>query len=88
MLKNLLRLLATSVTFIALAIFPNTALAASLVDNSLAETVKPPLLEEFSLNVISPYLKSTNELSKSPLNHWGCSCGACFQGVAKPNNNI
>ncbi len=80
MLKNLLRLLATSASLVALLLFANTAIAAT-TDNFLLLTVKQPELELVNLNVISPGLELTNQYNNTLLQHLGCSCAVCTQGI-------
>jgi hypothetical protein len=77
MLKNLLRLLATSASLVALLLFANTALAASSIDNAQILTIKQSELQLVNLNVISPTLELTNQSHNSLLQHFGCSCPVC-----------
>jgi hypothetical protein len=80
MLKNLLRLLATSTSLVALLLFANISLAAPSIDNALTPTVKNSESQLVNLNVISPALKLTNQSDNPLLQHLGCSCAVCTQG--------
>jgi hypothetical protein len=79
MLKNLLRLLATSASLVTLLLFANTALASSSIDNAQISTVKQSELQLVNLNVISPTLELTNQSNNPLLQHFGCTCAACTQ---------
>ena len=82
MIKNLLRLLATSTSFVALLLITNTAMLATPINN-LAQAQ----LSSSSLNVISPSL----QLVSSDRHNWdrlGCSCAVCTQAVAQIGSNI
>ena len=89
MIKNLLRLLAVSTSFVALVLLTNPAMAASQIDNSLAQTVAhQPVLQQVSLNVISPSLESITQENDSPIAHLGCSCAVCTQAVEQTSKII
>lgn len=88
MMKNLLRLLAASASFVALLLVANTAIAAPKINNSLAQTVNQTALQQVSLNVISPDLELINEQNNSMFDHLGCSCSICTQAVEKTKINI
>jgi hypothetical protein len=87
MLKNLLRLLATSASLVALLLFANTALASSSIDNAQISTVRQSELQLVNLNVTSPTLKLTNQSQNPLLQHFGCTCPVCTQGVFTVTSN-
>jgi hypothetical protein len=80
MLKHLLRLLAASTSLVALLLFANTSVAAT-TDNFVLPTVNQPELELVNLNVISPALELTSQSNNTLLQHLGCSCAVCIQGI-------
>lgn len=80
MLKNLLRLLAASTSLVTLLLFANTAVATT-TDNFLPQTVNQLELQLVNLNVISPTLELTNQSNNTLLQHLGCSCAVCTQGI-------
>lgn len=77
MLKNILRLLAASASFVALLFVTNQAIAANL---TVEDQLQSPTV---SLNVVSPSLQLVN--NNTLLNHFGCSCTACIQSLQNTN---
>ena len=76
MIKNLLRLFASSATFIAVMLVANIAIAAPQIEDNSALAIDQSSSSLINLNVISASLDSNNSL----LDHLGCSCGICTQG--------
>lgn len=83
MIKNLLRLLATSTSFVALLLITNTATIATPINN-----VAHAELSSLSLNVVSPSLQLISSDRHTQSNHLGCSCAVCTQSVAQISSNI
>ncbi|MGF1588446.1 MAG: hypothetical protein ACFCU7_04220 [Pleurocapsa sp.] len=79
MIKNILRLLAASTSFVALLLVTNSAIAATPQEKIQVE------LPHLTLNVISPSLQLVSQDSKNTLlDHLGCSCAVCTQGINQP----
>ena len=74
MLKNILRLLSTSVSLVALLLVANLANASTTSTNFDYQFQSPAL----NLNIVSPSLQSTSN-KDALLNHFGCSCNLCTQ---------
>ncbi|MBE9044622.1 hypothetical protein IQ255_09430 [Pleurocapsales cyanobacterium LEGE 10410] len=83
MIKNLLRLLATSTSFVALLLIANLAVVITPVNN-LAQA-EPSFS---SLNLLSPSLQLISSDRHTLTNHLGCSCATCTQSVAQISRNI
>lgn len=83
MLKNILRLLAASTSFVALLLIANATVATSSITDFDSQLRSPTV----SLNVVSPVwqLASNQDLA---LNHFGCSCDACVQSLQPPTRQI
>ncbi|MEM7761405.1 MAG: hypothetical protein AAF298_25235 [Cyanobacteria bacterium P01_A01_bin.40] len=96
MLKNLLRLLATSSSLVALLLLTNSAIsfrgfepigsvgviAANPIDNSV-NYVESAVV---SLNVVAPTLQLHGNFHDEQLADLGCGCAVCTQ-ASKPTNN-
>ena len=83
MIKNLLRLLATSTGFVALLLITNTAMLATPINN-LAQARGSSL----SLNVISPSLQLISSDRHSLSDRFGCSCAVCTQSTAQISSSV
>ncbi len=79
MIKNLLRILASSVTFVAVMLVANIAMPKAIAFPQV-DNVSQPTSLSVSLNVISPSLESYQS-NNSLLDHLGCSCATCTQGA-------
>ncbi len=77
MIKSILRLLAASTSFVALLLITNSAIATTPIDNPLNRLESSIV----SLNVISPSWQSMSNGSDNLLDHLGCSCAICTQGI-------
>jgi hypothetical protein len=77
MLKNILRLLAASTSFVALLLITNPAIASIPVTN-LDQQWRSPVV---SLNVVSPSLQLAVSNQETLVNHFGCSCAVCIQSL-------
>jgi hypothetical protein len=80
MLKNILRLLATSASFVALLFATNQAIATNL---TVEHQLQSPVV---SLNIFSPTLQLAN--NNTLLDHFGCSCAVCIQSLEQNTNRI
>mgnify|MGYP003433354150 FL=1 len=80
MLKNILRLLAASASFVALLFITNQPIAANL---TVEHQLQSPVV---SLNILSPSLQVAN--NNTLLNHFGCSCAVCIQSLEQNTNQI
>ncbi|MEM8832391.1 MAG: hypothetical protein AAGE96_24075 [Cyanobacteria bacterium P01_G01_bin.19] len=82
MLRNILRILASSATFVAVVLvanitFANSSSLASQLGNVRIASINTAPVEAIDLNVISPSLNSC--LSDSYSNSYsGCSCSICL----------
>lgn len=74
MLKNILRLLAASASFVALLLVTNPAIATT--PQTSDRQWQSPVV---SLNVVSPFLQASN--TDTLINHFGCSCAVCIQSI-------
>ena len=90
MIKNLLRLLASSATFVAVMLVANVAIANPnsspkplQVNDKSAFAIEQQ--SSVNLNVVSPFLMSAHQSSSSLAVHFGCSCGVCTQGINTSN---
>lgn len=81
MLKNILRLLAASTSFVALLLVTNSAIAIT----PLVNTSDQFQATSINLNVVSPSLQLASS-TDSLLDHFGCSCGACTQSLGTSNS--
>jgi hypothetical protein len=86
MLKNLLRLLVSSTTFVALMLVANLAIANPVQGITAPETDHLLMLvgnqqpsSSINLNVVSSSLKFADQFNDSQLDHSGCSCAVCMQ---------
>lgn len=91
MIKNLLRILASSATFVAVMLITNTAIAQPGIDISSAQMDRVSASQAGSsfinLSQISSSLKPYK--SDNPLlDHLGCSCAVCTQGVTPGSSNV
>jgi hypothetical protein len=75
MLKNILRLLAACISFVALLFVTNPAIATAQPATTEHQLQSPAV----NLNVVSPSLQASN--SDNPVNHVGCSCAVCTQSL-------
>lgn len=82
MIKNLLRLLASSATFIAVMLAANIAIAQpeSAIAIPQVDNVSQSASSSVNLNVISSSLESYQS-NNVLLDHLGCSCATCTQGA-------
>ncbi|BAZ46873.1 hypothetical protein NIES4102_39150 [Chondrocystis sp. NIES-4102] len=79
-LKNLLRLLAASTSLIVLLLSTNPALAFE--QNDLSDVaINQPKLEIINLSIDSPILQLTNQSNNTSVEHLGCNCAVCLQGI-------
>jgi hypothetical protein len=78
MLKNILRLLAACVSFVALLFITSPAIASTTVATAEHQVQSPPVNLAVNLNVVSPSLQLASN-SGTLVNHVGCSCVACTQ---------
>jgi hypothetical protein len=81
MIKSLINLLAASASFLALLLVANTALATPQITNSVVQTLAQPIIEQVSLNLLSPSLQLSAGQSNSISEYFGCSCAACSQAA-------
>ncbi|MEL6910387.1 MAG: hypothetical protein AAFR62_08045 [Cyanobacteria bacterium J06629_2] len=72
MLKNILRLLAASASFVALLFVTNPAIAAPAPASPSTQFTAPAI----NLSIMSPSLQ---ENSNTLLEHLGCTCAVCTQ---------
>lgn len=79
-LKNLLRLLAASTSLIVLLLFTNPALAFEQKDLSDV-AIHQPKLEIINLSIDSPILQLTSQPNNTLVEHLGCNCAVCLQGI-------
>ncbi|MEO0013866.1 MAG: hypothetical protein RLZZ535_2255 [Cyanobacteriota bacterium] len=79
MLKNILRLLAASASFVALLFVTNQAIAANL---TVEDQLQSPAV---SLNVVSSSLQLAASNKDISANHFGCSCAVCIQSLQNTN---
>lgn len=84
MIKSILSLLAASTSFVALLLITNLAIAATPIDNPLNRGESSIV----SLNVISPSLQSMSNSNDSLMDHLGCSCAICTQGIQEATSNL
>lgn len=86
MIKNILRLLAASTSFVALLLAGNSAIALTPSDLSVDQVSSSMI----SLNVVSPTLQSIaiGNNKQNPLAHLGCNCAVCTQGVNQSNSGV
>ena len=84
MIKSILRLFAASTSFVALLLITNSAITATPIDNPLNQVE----LSVVSLNVISPSLQSMSNGNDNLLDHLGCSCAMCTQGIKQTIGNL
>lgn len=84
MLKNILRLLAVSTSFVALllVIDPSSAIASTLEINLTHQFSSPTV----SLNVVSPAWQLAND-TDIVNNHFGCTCHLCTQSLEQSTSN-
>lgn len=73
MFKNILRLLAACISFVALLFITRPAIATTTV--TTAYTSQSPAV---NLNVVSPSLQVAGN-TDTLVNHVGCTCAACTQ---------
>jgi hypothetical protein len=77
MIRNLLRLLATSASLaLVLAIANITHAAPTLAGNDIT-SFSAPIVRVVSLDRANPSLGLTNNISDSILHQLGCSCASC-----------
>ena len=88
MIKNLLRLLASSASFVAVLLIANMAIAAPQVDNYQPQIVDRAGLESVNLNLVSSTLKLIPYSEHTSGDRLGCSCTACTQAISSNNNLI
>lgn len=91
MIKNLLRILASSATFVAVMLVANVAIAQADTEISFTQTNQVSASQArtsfVNLSQISTSLKPYK--SDNPLlDHLGCSCAVCTQGVTPGNSNV
>ncbi|MCC0176513.1 hypothetical protein I4641_05910 [Waterburya agarophytonicola K14] len=88
MIKNLLRLLASSATFVAVMLVANITVAAPQIDNTSILTTARSQSSLVSLNVVSPSLVFDCQPNHFLSDSLGCSCAVCTQGIESTSNNI
>ena len=88
MIKKLLRLLAASANFVAVLLVANVAIAATQIDNASLPSVDSSKSQLVNLNVVSPSLKIVQQSDNILLDHLGCSCAVCTQGINTTSSNI
>lgn len=86
MLKNLLRLLASSASFVAVLLITNMAIAAPQLDNYQLQIVNPAGLEPVNLNLVSSTLELVPHSDNILGDRLGCSCAACTQAKSSINS--
>lgn len=74
MFKNILRLLAACISFVALLFITRPAIATTTVTNAEQQLQSPAV----NLNVVSPSLQIAGN-TDALVNHVGCTCAACTQ---------
>lgn len=84
MIKNILRLLAASASFVALLLTTNSAIAGTTINDS-PNQIEPSVV---SLNVVSPNLQLIGNNNDNLLDHLGCSCGVCTQNIKTAESNL
>ena len=77
MIKNLLRILASSATLVAMMLVANIAVARP--DSAIAFESVDSVATTVNLNVMSSSLQSTH--ANTLLDSLGCSCPACVEGA-------
>jgi|GEM_PF-2386575 len=77
MIKNILRLLTTSTSLVALLLVTNSAIAITLPAHPVTQVKSSTV----SLNVISPTLQLIGDGNNQLLDHLGCSCAVCTSGI-------
>lgn len=94
MIKYLLRLLISSITFVAVMLIANLAIAQDNSAIALTSTEVIPNAPEIptvvNLNVISPELDAIAQSNQKQTldNHFGCSCEMCAQGIKSAIKHI
>lgn len=83
MIKTILRLLATSTSFVALLFVTNSAIAAMPIEQPITQIETSVV----SLSVISPTLQLIGNGNNDLPNHLGCTCAVCVSGV-EPTSDI
>jgi hypothetical protein len=78
MLKNILRLLAASASFVALLLVTNPAIATTPVTTADYQLRSPVV----SLSVVSPSLQLASN-TDTLVDHVGCSCALCTQSLRR-----
>jgi hypothetical protein len=76
MLKNILRLLAACVSFVALLFITSPATASTTVVTTEHQLQSPAVNLAVNLNVVSPSLQLAGN-TDTLVNHAGCTCAAC-----------
>lgn len=84
MIKGILRLLATSASFVALLLTTNSAIAATTIDDPINQIESSVV----SLNVVSPHWQLIGNANNNLLDHLGCACAACTQGITQTNSDL
>jgi hypothetical protein len=81
MLKYILRLVAGSVSFVALLFITHPAIASTPITN-LDQQWRSPVV---SLNVVSASLQFNHQdvLPDAALDHFGCACATCIQSLGQ-----
>lgn len=74
MFKNILRLLAACISFVALLFITRPAIATTTVTTAEQQLQSPAV----NLNVVSPSLQIAGN-TDALVNHVGCTCATCTQ---------
>ena len=88
MIKNLLRLLASSASLVAVLLITNIAVAAPQTNTYELQIVNPTRLEPVNLNLVSSTLELVPHSDNTLGDRFGCSCAACTQAINSTNNLI
>lgn len=78
MFKNILRLLAACISFVALLFITRPAIATTTVATAEQQLQSPAVNLAVNLNVVSPSLQIAGN-TDALVNHVGCTCAACTQ---------
>jgi hypothetical protein len=77
MIRNLLRLLATSTSLALVLAIANIASAAPTLAGNDITSFSAPIVRVVSLNRANPSLGLNNDINDSILHQLGCSCASC-----------
>jgi hypothetical protein len=82
MIRNLLRLLATSASLVFVLAIANIAYAAPTVAGNEITSFSAPIVRVVSLNQANPSLGLSDNINDSILHQTGCSCSSCM-GISR-----